>query len=383
MCIKGKLVFYIGGGIVNDRTRSIGSGGSSGESVNKGMMNVSRYGESAMNNNKDYPNKYKKYIFKEGDWECPHQNCKNINFSRRTKCNKCGVPKPQSTYYSNSSSSYGHSGNSGRFRGISSRYRSGNSNYRSISHSRSRSRSRSSRSPRSRTLIKKHHYQSKYTSSRSYSRSSHSRERDRERVHERSYQQGQQQSQSQKKSYFGGPPGLFKEGDWRCENCQNINFKWRVICNKCQYSKRDEQNIDHRRSSSYYGESRGSSNRYHQNVSSSHKGRYNGYYRNESGSNNNGNSNSGAMNLNMRNRSSYGEGYGSGYGYVYGYGKERELNRNEGSDNKEKRHDKSSSSSSSSRKKSSSSPSSRKSSSSSSGSKTPRSDSSSKSDGTQ
>ena len=377
MCIKGKLVFYIGGGISNDRTRSIGSGGGSGESLNKGMMNVSRYGESTVNNNKDYPNKYKKYIFKEGDWECPHQSCKNINFSRRTKCNKCGAPKPQNAYHSNSSS-YSHSGNSGRFGGISSRYRSGNSNYHSTSHSRSRSRSRSrsSRSSRSRSLTKKHHYQSKYT--RSHSRSSHSR--DRERTHEHSYQQ----QQPQKKSYFGGPPGLFKEGDWRCENCQNINFKWRVICNKCQYSKRDHQNIDYKRSSSYYEESRGSSNRYYQNVSSSHKGGYNGYYRNESG-NNNGNSNAGAMNLNMRSRGGYGDGYGSNYGYVYSYGKERELNRNDSSDNAEKHHDKSSSSSSSSRKKSSSSSSSssRKSSSSSSGSKTPHSDSSSKSDGSQ
>lgn len=29
---------------------------------------------------------------REGDWECP--DCKNINFSRRTECNRCKVSKP-------------------------------------------------------------------------------------------------------------------------------------------------------------------------------------------------------------------------------------------------------------------------------------------------
>lgn len=42
---------------------------------------------------------------------------------------------------------------------------------------------------------------------------------------------------TEKKGFFGGPPGLFKENDWRCENCQNINFSWRTMCNKCKYPK--------------------------------------------------------------------------------------------------------------------------------------------------
>lgn len=31
-------------------------------------------------------------VIREGDWEC--QDCKNINFSRRTECNRCKAPKP-------------------------------------------------------------------------------------------------------------------------------------------------------------------------------------------------------------------------------------------------------------------------------------------------
>jgi hypothetical protein len=39
---------------------------------------------------------YKKPDFKMppgGDWPCP--TCANVNFARRTKCNKCQEPKPK------------------------------------------------------------------------------------------------------------------------------------------------------------------------------------------------------------------------------------------------------------------------------------------------
>ena len=30
---------------------------------------------------------------------------------------------------------------------------------------------------------------------------------------------------------------IFKEGDWKCEYCSNINFAWRTKCNICKRSK--------------------------------------------------------------------------------------------------------------------------------------------------
>jgi len=49
---------------------------------------------------------------------------------------------------------------------------------------------------------------------------------------------------------FGGKPGLFKEGDWRCEKCNNVNFSWRSACNMCKELKstgNDRLSIDKNR----------------------------------------------------------------------------------------------------------------------------------------
>jgi hypothetical protein len=115
--------------------------------------------------------KKKKYIYKEGDWECPNSKCKNKNFAKRVKCNLCATLKPEI---------------------IKAREKS-----RSNSKNRMRSRSRS----------------------RNNRRKSESRKR------------------SKPTDKFGGKPGLFKEGDWRCEKCNNVNFSWRVACNVCKESK--------------------------------------------------------------------------------------------------------------------------------------------------
>lgn len=39
------------------------------------------------------------------------------------------------------------------------------------------------------------------------------------------------------KKDFRGPAGLFKQGDWTCTVCGNVNWERRSTCNKCQNQK--------------------------------------------------------------------------------------------------------------------------------------------------
>ena len=87
---------------------------------------------------------FKKMLKDKNNWECPH--CKNLNFSKRIRCNRCHRSKPSSL--------------------------------------------------------------------------------NKEFVDTRKFVKN-----------LGGPPGLFREGDWACSKCDNINFAKRQCCNRCGKEK--------------------------------------------------------------------------------------------------------------------------------------------------
>lgn len=43
---------------------------------------------------------------------------------------------------------------------------------------------------------------------------------------------------------FRGPAGLFKQGDWTCTLCGNVNWERRSTCNKCQNQKPNVANTE-------------------------------------------------------------------------------------------------------------------------------------------
>ena len=41
-----------------------------------------------------------------------------------------------------------------------------------------------------------------------------------------------------------GRPFTEREGDWICSSCKNLNFAFRVICNRCHLSKNESQTFN-------------------------------------------------------------------------------------------------------------------------------------------
>jgi len=35
-----------------------------------------------------------------------------------------------------------------------------------------------------------------------------------------------------------------RQGDWACMKCKNLNFSFRIICNRCKLSKQDVNNFN-------------------------------------------------------------------------------------------------------------------------------------------
>jgi hypothetical protein len=81
--------------------------------------------------------------------------------------------------------------------------------------------------------------------SRSRDRKKRSRSRNRSSsVSSSSNSRYNNRNKDSKQQRRGGP---FKEGDWQCESCKNINFAWRDKCNICKRNKPSDRNNDDRR----------------------------------------------------------------------------------------------------------------------------------------
>ena len=127
-------------------------------------------------------NVFRNRNFKEGDWLCPYKDCNNHNFAKRMYCNRCGANRPD------------------------------------IKHSKNRSSKSIDR------FTKKLPYNRNNEHNNSYSNSKNFRY---------NYNSGSSYNH-----------GLFKEGDWRCSKCLNVNFSWRRYCNKCDYPRSDNDILD-------------------------------------------------------------------------------------------------------------------------------------------
>lgn len=116
-----------------------------------------------------------RYTYKEGDWKCPNKNCSNPNFAKRVICNLCGAKKPEIIE---------------------------EPTIQDYHFSRLNKANHHSSLPSKHSLPPVHH-SSNHIQNNINSNPNHANQ------------------------------GLFKEGDWRCTKCFNVNFKWRRFCNRC------------------------------------------------------------------------------------------------------------------------------------------------------
>lgn len=108
-------------------------------------------------------------------------------------------------------------------------------------------------------------------------------------------------------SQAGLVQGLFKEGDWRCLRCHNVNFRWRKHCNRCgdtfesqfplEYKERERENKDYydrdnRDSRDYRERDRHNYNKNSKHEENSGRNYKEGIYNNNNAYSNNNTSNS-------------------------------------------------------------------------------------------
>lgn len=166
-------------------------------------------------------------FFYNFSWHCPNPNCNNINFSRRNRCNRCGTLRPNMPLEQNEKDF------------DKPRYNHVNPNFFRVPANNSYEKDYK--------FFHKHHH---YERSRSKSQNSRSRSRSNNKNLYRFREGGMNTNYFQPRNFqFNnnrrnfGSMGLFQEGDWKCEVCQNINFSWRTLCNKCKHPKKESNQI--------------------------------------------------------------------------------------------------------------------------------------------
>ena len=78
-------------------------------------------------------------------------------------------------------------------------------------------------------------------------------------------------------------PFTEREGDWICNCCKNLNFAFRVECNRCKLPKGADANANNNKENNQEQKPYQRNQRYNK-----HKKNYNGYYNNKNNGNESG-----------------------------------------------------------------------------------------------